>query len=434
MKLFAFILSALSLSGVFFLCAMSNALRRLHKRESKKVFKLLGHLFFYRSFFNFFFSKDEYEGILFSTLVAQNLVRFICIFTFSLGLSLYSDLNLTTYIFTSLIFLILFLSLGDYLPRILGSKLPNRILWLSAPFSSVFLGLAFPFTYIFIKISQNLWYSSSLDYLNEPMGEIKQEILEIIQEAKLSTKLTPHDKKLIESVVHFQHRVAREIMVPRIDVFSLNAQTSIQEAAKQLQDQGYSRVPVYKDTIDHIVGVLMYKDVLTKYMEYFNCPDIKILEAPIETIIKNISYTPETKKISNLLQEFRKKQSHLAIVVDEYGGTEGIVTIEDILEEIVGEIEDEYDQEADLFTLNTDGSWTVDARMSILDLEQELKVHIPQESDYDTIGGYIFHRAGSIPSKGFKIKLDEFELEVLKSDDRRVEKVKIKQIHVGLDN
>lgn len=259
------------------------------------------------------------------------------------------------------------------------------------------------------------------------MAEAKQEIFDIIQEAEITDKLNTHDKEMIESVVGLQELVAREVMVPRVDVFSLSADTPIEKAAKLLQDEGYSRVPVYRNTIDQIVGVLMYKDVLSKYMEFKekNC-DPKILAAPIETIVKKVLYTPETKKISNLLQEFRKKQLHLAIVVDEYGGTEGVVTIEDILEEIVGEIEDEYDEEEDQFIQEASGSWIVDARMSILDVEEELGIEIPQEGDYDTIGGYIFHRAGSIPAKGFIIKHDTFQIEVLKSNDRRVEKVRIR--------
>jgi putative hemolysin len=257
---------------------------------------------------------------------------------------------------------------------------------------------------------------------------VKHEIFQILQEAKLSLKLTLHDKKLIASVIYFQTRIAREVMIPRINIFSLESSTTIRKAVKLLEEEGYSRVPVYKGTIDHIVGVLMYKDILTKYLEYQERDnDQAVLEAPIESIVKPVMYAPETKKISNLLQDFRKKQMHLAIVVDEYGGTAGIVTIEDILEEIVGEIEDEYDAEEDLFHPLSENVWIVDAKMSIIDAKEQLKISIPQEGDYETIGGYIFHRAGTIPSKGFTIKLDAIELEVLKSNDRKVEKVKIKR-------
>ena len=209
----------------------------------------------------------------------------------------------------------------------------------------------------------------------------------------------------------------------------MQAETSIKEAANLLAAEGYSRTPIYRTTIDDITGVLMYKDILTKFREYEESGnDQKIIEAPIETIQKNVLYTPETKNISNLLQEFRKKQVHLAIVVDEYGGTEGIVTIEDILEEIVGEIADEYDDEKSLFTEQPDGSWIIDARMNILDAEETLGITIPQEGEYDTVGGYVFHCAGAIPSKGFVIHQDEFELEVLYSNERVVEKVRIKPV------
>ncbi|MFQ5729960.1 MAG: hemolysin family protein, partial [Waddliaceae bacterium] len=261
----------------------------------------------------------------------------------------------------------------------------------------------------------------------EPLTQTKREIIDIIQKTKLRPELNLHEKKLIESVLRFKDRIAREVMVPRVDVFSLSAETPIHEAVKLIDEEGYSRIPIYKNTVDNIVGVLMYKDVLNKFMEYREKDnDPSILGAPIETIQKSVLYTPETKKISNLLLEFKKKQVHLAIVVDEYGGTEGIVTIEDILEEIVGEIEDEYDEEEELYFAQHNGSWIVDARMSILDAEQQLGIIIPQEGEYDTIGGYIFHRAGSIPSKGFVIHQEEFEMEILRSDERRVERVRIK--------
>lgn len=256
----------------------------------------------------------------------------------------------------------------------------------------------------------------------ESLDETSLEIFEILQKAEITS---PHDIKIIESVIHFQMRVAREVMVPRMDMFCLNAETSIREAVIQLEDQSYSRVPVYKETIDNIIGVLMYKDILKKYIEYQNSYDLSILEAPIGSIIKKVMYIPESKKISNLLQDFRKKQTHLAIVVDEYGSTEGIVTIEDILEEIVGDIEDEYDEEEELFIPIGPGSWIVDGRMNLIDAIEQFNIELPQSNDYDTLGGYIFHKAGKIPSKGFTIQLDEVELEILKSNERRIEKVKV---------
>jgi putative hemolysin len=284
-------------------------------------------------------------------------------------------------------------------------------------------------TFLSLKISQSFSRTIYFDHLYEPEAQTKQEIIDIIQEAQLSPGINRHDKKLIESVLSFRDRIVREIMVPRVDVFSLPADTPIKEALILIAAEGYSRIPIYRNTIDEIVGVVMYKDIFNKFREYEEKEhEAAILQAPIETIRKSVLFTPETKKISNLLQEFRKKQVHLAIVVDEYGGTEGIVTIEDILEEIVGDIADEYDEAEALFLPQHDGSWILDARMSIFDAEETLGIKIPQEGDYDTIGGYVFHCAGAIPTKGFVIHQDEFELEILDSNERVVEKVRIKPV------
>lgn len=286
--------------------------------------------------------------------------------------------------------------------------------------------ITFPVTFIFLKISNTFSRTVYYDHLHDPA---KEELIEMIQESKMNKQLDPHDKQLIESVMAFKDRIAREVMVPRIDLFSLPANMTILEAAQTILKEGYSRIPVYQDSLDNIIGVLMYKDVIAKYLEYVTKGhDIHVLNAPIRTLMKNVLYTPETKKISHLLQEFRKKQVHLAIVVDEYGGTEGLVTIEDILEEIVGDIADEYDEAVSEFTPLPEGGWVVDARMNILDIEEQFGISIPQSGDYDTIGGYIFHQTGTIPAKGFILKQPGFEIEVLRSDDRKVEKVRIQKL------
>jgi CBS domain containing-hemolysin-like protein len=295
-----------------------------------------------------------------------------------------------------------------------------------APIASIYLFIAFPLSYTFMKLFKSFAHTVYFDYLHEPQTQVKQEIMEIIQDADTGTSLDSTDKKLIGSVVEFRERIAREVMVPRVNLFCLPAEIPVSEAAKLLDKEGYSRIPVYENTIDNIIGVLMAKDVLKAFLDAGKKEEN--LNKPISTFVKNVLYTPETKKISQLLQEFRNKKVHMAIVVDEYGGTEGIVTIEDILEEIVGEIADEYDEETGLFKAQNDGSWIVDARMNVLDVEEELGIKIPQDGDYDTIGGYIYEKAGSIPPKGFVIEQDDFKIEVLGSNERSVEKVKITPI------
>ena len=439
----SFVLTCIFLLGTFLLTAVSSAFRRIHKRDSKRQISSLGSLFFYRPFHRFFFPEHEYESLFFTAICAQNITRFcyaVFSYVFLSNTPLFEETGInnadTLYDFTLFWiclsffgFILVGFVIGDYLPRIFGTRFPHTAIKQCAPLSSIFMFMVFPITYMFLKIPQTLSRTVYLDHLQEPSSQAKQEIIDIIQKASLSPDINKHDTKLIESALSFRDLIVREVMVPRVNVFSLSADTTIREAAKILDKEGYSRTPVYRNTVDNIIGILMYKDILKKYMEYESSGnEKKILDAPIESIQKGVLYTPETKKISNLLQEFRKKQVHLAIVVDEYGGTEGIATIEDILEEIVGEIADEYDDQQALYVSQPDGSWTVDARMSILDAEEYLGIVIPQEGDYDTIGGFIYYKAGAIPSKGFVIHQENFEIEILRSNERSIEKVRIKPI------
>lgn len=430
------------LIGLFCLTTLNSVFRRLPKRDLKKQFNSMGNLFFYRSVHLLCFPDNEFESLFFSNTFTQNILRFLfAIVSFLILVQtnvLDFAVNPTTPQSTSLflqwpagifyligLFLVFFI-IGDYLPRIFGIRYPRLALNLCAFPASFFLLATFPITFVLLKLSRFFAHTLYFDHPSEPHGETKQEIIDMIQESDVNSHLDIHDKKLFESVMAFKDRIAREVMVPRVDVFSLSSDTTIGNAATKILAEGYSRTPVYKNTLDNIIGVLMYKDLLAKYVEYANKNfDPEILNAPISTLVKNVVYTPETKKISQLLQEFRKKQVHLAIIVDEYGGTEGIVTIEDILEEIVGDIADEYDEEEALFLQLPTGGWLIDARMSILDIEEQLNIEIPQEGDYDTIGGYVFHETGMIPPKGFIISKPNFELEVLRSNDRRVEKVRI---------
>jgi CBS domain containing-hemolysin-like protein len=438
----SFLFALFFLLGTFFVTAFGSAFREIHKKEALRQLLASGKLFFYRPLHLYFFPGSDEDSLLFAAICGQSLARYgyiasALLFLFStpifqsaFGLAggVPSDFSLFWMLLTSVAFILFSFIFGEYFPRILGMRDPEKVVQYFAPFSSIFLCLAFPLTFLFLKLSR-FFGSMQFGNLNEPERLAKQEIIDIIHEAELSTGINRQDKRLIESALSFRNRIAREVMVPRVDVFSLPAATSIKTAADLIATEGYSRTPIYRNSVDEIVGVVMYKDILNKYREYEKSGnDLKVLQAPIESIQKNVLYIPETKKISNLLQEFRKKQMHFAIIVDEYGGTEGIVTIEDILEEIVGEIEDEYDEEEVLYKRQADGSWIVDARMSIFDAEELMGIDIPQEGDYDTIGGYVFHCAGMIPSKGFVIHRDEFEMEILASNERVVETVKIKPV------
>lgn len=416
--------------GTFILTAFSTAMRRIYRKNSKKDVVELDKYFFYRPFHLKLIPTHEYEGIFFATLAALSLCRFLFSFSLAALFFVYYDFIMTWPLggaFVLLLFLLMIFIVSDYLPRFLGFLNPKITFKIFAPFASLYLILALPLTYLFVSISNLFFHSATLDMLHEPLAEAKQEIFDILQESELEDKLEPDDKRLIESVVNFRDLIVREVMMPRVELFTLPAEISVKDAAQKIEEEGYSRIPIYKGTIDQLIGIVMYKDVLAKYMEAAQTNDPSILNNSIESIVKPVIYTPETKRISHLLQEFRSKQMHLAVVVDEYGGTEGIVTIEDILEELVGDIEDEYDDEEDLYITLADGSLIVDASISLLDLEQQLDITLPEEGDYDSLGGYIFHIAGEIPTRGFTIKQDDFDIEVLRANERMIEKVKIRR-------
>ena len=320
------------------------------------------------------------------------------------------------------------LAVGELTPRFLASRNPLLTIRLFSPIVSVILTILFPFILILLYFAPYA-FKKSLGSQNFPVEEeqVKEKIIEILQASGSSQKLHDHDERLIESVISFKDRIVREIMVPRVDIFTLPSHLSILDACAKLPKVGFSRIPVYEDNIDNIKGILLYKDLLYLYAKCHQKQDYSPLNQTIKTLLKQPLYTPETKNISNLLADFKKQKVHLAIIVDEYGGTEGLITIEDILEELVGDISDEHDHTKELFTKHKN-SWEVDARMSILDIEDKLQIKIPQSGDYDTIGGYIFYCSGEIPPKGFLLHHNSFDLEVTSSNERCVEKIKITPI------
>ena len=423
---FWLLLTLFLLIGVSALTALTNALKRIYKKESKH-WKMQGSSFFYLPIHHLFFPQHQLKGLFFACYAALSWIRLS--FGTSLGFLAYAGfeeisppLPIAAEIAAVIVLFFVSYLLGDFLPKTVGIRYPEKTVGAIGLISSIFLTLSLPFLLLF------LLFFGRMHTVRNALKERATDMLpDILDDASVNESLLPEEKKIFQSIVSFRDRVAREVMVPRIDTFCLPATTTILESAKLLLKEGYSRTPVYRQTVDQIIGILMFKDILAKYMEYQETQNINILNAPIETLIKPVLYTPESKKISALLQEFRKKQVHLAIVVDEYGGTEGVVSIEDILEEIVGEIADEYDEETSPFLQTSDGSYIVDGRMSIYDIKESLGIDIPDSGDYDTIGGYLFALTASIPPRGYRVLLEDCSIEVLSSSPRNIGKVRLEK-------
>lgn len=398
---------------------LSAALQQIGRLRAKEEFKKIRSLFFFQHFLKLLFGKKGWEGLFLSLSFGKHLLH-LCFGILALFLLLTQPFLKgeppafdTLWVLTYGSAIVLLSLITDLIFKLFAFASPLAALKTLSPIASFFLVLLAPLTFCLSKI-----FLSKKSHLLPAENSIRDKILEMLDESEVSALLDPQERKLILSVANFKQRSVREVMVPRIDVVALEEEASLSDAIELFLQQRYSRLPVYHDNIDHIVGVLLYKDILAAHIQGG--------ATSLKSLIKPVLYTPETKKISVLLQEFRSKQVHLAIVVDEYGGTEGMITIEDILEELVGEIadEDDTDQEV-LFSSLPTGGWIVDARMTISDIEKELFVRIPPSAEYDTLGGYIYHRAGAIPSQGWRLHHDDFDLEILSSDERSIEKVKI---------
>ncbi|MGE3953729.1 MAG: hemolysin family protein [Parachlamydiales bacterium] len=425
----------IGLFGSFVLQAVTRGFRSLEQTHSQEQLRSSGYFYFYRTLLRPLFGEREQEALLFSLSCARHAVRYILTICLAILLYIFSETLqggslsyawVNTLLIIALIVAFPFLLvIGDYIPRALALRHPEPMLRFFGPFATLYLLIALPATLLLLLLSGRRFSSLYMPDLHHPVEQMKEKIVEMIQQAPTSTSAEEEEKALLESVAELPERIVREIMVPRIDIFGIEADSTLKTAIELLTREGYSRAPVYRENLDHIVGLLMYRDLMGLLLRCSESGDFSPLDQPVSTHAKPVLFVPETSSVIHLLREFRQKQSHLAVVVDEYGGTEGIVTIENCLEEIVGEIADEYDEEEPLFVAQEGGGWIVDARMSILDIEDAFDITIPQEGDYDTIGGYAFHRAGEIPPKGLRIHHDDFELEILESSDRCVEKVLI---------
>ena len=231
--------------------------------------------------------------------------------------------------------------------------------------------------------------------------------------------LNPIEKDMIKGVVELSDTTVKEVMVPRIDVVFVSEETLLSEAVKTLIECGHSRVPVYHDTIDNVCGILYAKDILKYFISDTSIDSIKLA-----SVIRKPYFVPESKKLDSLLIEFKRKKVHIAVAVDEYGGVSGIVCMEDIIEEIVGEIQDEFDNEDEEILKTGDGVYLCDARINLEDLNEELKTEIPVE-EFDTLGGYVFDLFGKIPVKYEKVSIDNLDFIIQEVDGHKINKIKI---------
>lgn len=425
--MFLVFLLSLSLLASFFLTTLIFGIKSqgvISLKNKSNIFVLIHNKIFSKSYLS--------ESYFFCALFSIILFSFIYC---SCSLFIIKNFSNQSLLFSAIVFLSLFaiyIYSITFIPKLWILKSTNKAQLFSEPIASFFLVLTLPlclfFLYFIVNQLKNQHEISNEDY--ESIQNIKEKIVRTLNNSTSEENISSFNVELAESALKFKDVIVREVMIPRVDLFSLSGCSSVKTAAQAIVKEGYSRIPVYENSIDNIIGVLMFKDILEIYMncEEKKCSEDKLLE-PISRLVKPAIYTPEIKKASQLLQELRTKHCHMAIVVDEYGGTEGVVTMEDLLEELVGEIDDEYDLPSDILYKKEGNSWIVDARMSIDEAEKVFNINLGEENTYDTLGGHVFHKSGSVPKKGFKIHHENFDMEILSCSDRSIGKLKLTLIN-----
>jgi CBS domain containing-hemolysin-like protein len=223
-------------------------------------------------------------------------------------------------------------------------------------------------------------------------------------------------RELLQSIVDFTETLVREVMTPRPDIIAIRADATLQGLRELFREEQYSRIPVYRDNLDNIVGIVFVKDLVALPPG---------AEPPMTTLMRTALFVPESKRVSELLKEMQRKQAQMAIVVDEYGGTAGLVSVEDLLEEIVGEIRDEYDVEAETVTDEGNGVFVFSGKVSVDEVRDRLGIEIEREG-FETLGGYLLSHLGRMPYVGEQVTIDRLSFEVLEVERRRITKVRVK--------
>ena len=310
--------------------------------------------------------------------------------------------------------------MGDELARVAGqwvSIRSSRMRRVLNKHARAILVVLSPVVWFFTVVARRLF---GLDPVRDMMLAVNEDQIVIVAREEESTPIRAAERELIDNIFDFRETIVREVMVPRLDIVAVPVESHWKDALDVIVEHGHSRVPVYENNIDQIVGILYAKDILAQIdAAYPEWPNISL-----KSIVRPPYYVPDSKRVSELLAEMQQRKVHLAIVVDEYGGTAGLITIEDLLEEIVGEIQDEYDRETPEMQRLNENEYLINARAEIEDVSDFIGVPLP-EDEADTLGGLIYTRLERIPVVGDEVRIGRVRLRVVSLDGHRIRFVQV---------
>ncbi|WP_029757754.1 hemolysin family protein [Fusobacterium nucleatum] len=315
---------------------------------------------------------------------------------------------------------ILILIFGEITPKLMARNNSAKIAEAVSVIIYVLSIILTPVEYCLIFISRFVGRILGVNMISPQLMITEEDIISYVNVGNAEGIIEEDEKEMIHSIVTLGETSAKEVMTPRTSMLAFEGAKTINEVWDEIIDNGFSRIPIYEDTIDNIIGILYVKDL----MEHIKNNE---LDLPIKQFIRSAYFVPETKSIIEILKEFRGLKVHIAIVLDEYGGVVGLVTIEDLIEEIVGEIRDEYDDEEDSFYKKiADNEYEVDAMTDIETINKDLDLNLPISEDYESLGGLIVTTTGKICEVGDEVQIDNIYLKVLEVDKMRVSKVFIR--------
>ena len=328
-----------------------------------------------------------------------------------------SSLSVSNLLFIQVtIITFILLIFGEVIPKTYAIVKSEKLANSSAKLLRLILKIIYPVAFVFHKITDLI--VKLLPIKKEQAFDSEEELIMLAEVGEEEGTLDHEESDMIQSVFEFKNKLVKEIQTPRVDISALDSTSSLDDAMDLIMKKKFSKIPVYKDTIDNIKGILYAKDIIPYLIG--SRPSIDLLK-----LTRSPYFTPETKPIDEVLQEFKIKKTSIAVVVDEWGGTSGLLTLEDIVEEVMGEFRDPYDSEEYEIIDQDDGSKIVDGSINIYDIEEYFNINFPDDRDYDTLAGFILDSIGDIPKEGQEVKFDKFIFKVILLDQNRIEKIKV---------
>ncbi len=364
--------------------------------------------------------RQNPKNLLATILIANNLVNIsiTILSTYIMNMLFNMDVNpIAAFILNVVVVTSLILLVGEMIPKVYATKKAKAIATLMAPIIKVLMKLLKPLCIVFVRST------SFIDKrLVKKTGTISLSDLSTAVDIATEEGSSPEEKNMLKGIASFGEKEVSDIMRPRVDMFSLSMETTFEELMPQVIDKGFSRIPVYDKDLDDVKGMLYVKDLL---------PHLDDKNFGWQELIRPVFFVPENKRINDLFQDFRTKKIHIAIVVDEYGGTSGLVTLEDIVEEIVGDISDEFDKEPEneYYKKIDNDTYVFKAQISLIDFCRVFGINDDYfreiEGESDTLAGMILEMEGRIPEVGFKCNYKEYTFEIVESDKKRIIRIKV---------